>query len=115
MNIALLKGFCNYMQQMKTIISFKRKGDNLFVLVCENAQGARSRICFDMTRSQSGIFMSDEEVISPKVFCAPFDTKLAQCTTKARIESISVDGENRILRFLLEQRSSIKAVFLACM
>ncbi|CUU40825.1 NFACT family protein [Helicobacter typhlonius] len=108
MNIALLKGFCNYMQQMKTIISFKRKGDNLFVLVCENAQGARSRICFDMTRSQSGIFMSDEEVISPKVFCAPFDAKLAQCTTKARIESISVDGENRILRFLLEQKEQYK-------
>ena len=108
MNLALLKGFCAYMQQMRQIIIFKRKGDNLFMLICQDEQGIRERFYFDMTRSRSGIFISDEEIISPKAFCAPFDSKLAQCTTRAHIESIQVDGENRILSFFLTQKERYK-------
>lgn len=99
------------MQQMQTLISFKRKGDNLFMLVCEDTQGKRSRFYFDMTRAHSGIFISDKEIVGTKEFCAPFDIKLAQYTTRAYIESAQVDGDNRILQFFLAQKEHYKVQY----
>ncbi|WP_304647124.1 NFACT family protein [uncultured Helicobacter sp.] len=108
MNLALLKGFCAYMQNMERVMCFRRIDNNLLVLICADRQGETHRFYMDMTRSQSNIFIAQREIIGTKVFCAPFDNKLATCTKGAHIEQIRIDGNNRILQCYLTQREHYK-------
>ncbi|MCX2717190.1 NFACT family protein [Helicobacter sp. MIT 21-1697] len=108
MNLALLKGISAYLQNMEHIVCFKRKEINLFAFVCQDKQGNKQRIYFDMTRSQSNAFMSETEILGAREFNAPFDNKLAQCSTRAKIEQVRVDGENRILQIFISQKGHYK-------
>lgn len=99
------------MQQMKYVVYFKRKDTYLFVLMCEDTQKVKHRFYFDMTRSHSAIFVCDKEIVSSKEFCHPFDNKLSMCTTRTQIEEVCVDGDNRILQFLLAQKEHYKVQY----
>ncbi|RDU60258.1 NFACT family protein [Helicobacter marmotae] len=114
MNLAFLKGFVAYMQDMRRMLCFKRKGNNLFMLVCEDKNRQRETFYFDLTRQQSSIFTSEGQILGEE-FCAPFDLKLASLNG-AMIEELRLDGENRILQFLLLQKESYKMrhFYLVC-
>lgn len=96
------------MQGMHKILSFKRKSDNLFLCLAQDYEGAKHRIYCDMTRSQSGMFMHDEEVLGSREFNAPFDMKLLEFSSGAEIKQVRVDGSNRILQIFCVQRESYK-------
>lgn len=108
MNLALLKGVERYLQGMQSIITVKRTDSNLFLFVFRNTSGVRQSLYFDMSKSQSHIFIAPKEILQTREFNAPFDTKLAQCTTNAEIQKVQVDGENRILQFFLAQKDKYK-------
>ncbi len=93
---------------MENILCFKRKEINLFMLLCQDKQGNKHRIYFDMTRSQSGAFINEQEILNTQEFKAPFDNKLARCATYAKIEQVRIDGENRILQILISQKGHYK-------
>lgn len=96
------------MQGMCKILSFKRKSDNLFLCLVKDYGGAKHRIYCDMTRSQSGMFMHDEEILGSREFNAPFDMKLLEFSSGAEIKQVRVDGNNRILQIFCVQRESYK-------
>ncbi|STP11703.1 fibronectin/fibrinogen-binding protein [Helicobacter cinaedi] len=108
MNLALLKGVERYLQGMQSIAVAKRKDSNLFLFVFRDTSGARQSLYFDMSKAQSHIFIAPKEILQTREFNAPFDTKLTQCTTNAEIQKVQVDGENRILQFLLTQKGKYK-------
>ncbi|BAM33389.1 NFACT family protein [Helicobacter cinaedi] len=108
MNLALLKGVERYLQGMQSIAVAKRKDSNLFLFVFRDTSGARQSLYFDMSKAQSHIFIAPKEILQTREFNAPFDTKLTQCTTNAEIQKVRVDGENRILQFLLTQKGKYK-------
>lgn len=108
MNLALLKGVERYLQGMQSIAMAKRKDSNLFLFVFRDTSGARQSLYFDMSKAQSHIFIAPKEILQTREFNAPFDTKLTQCTTNAEIQKVQVDGENRILQFLLTQKGKYK-------
>ncbi|WP_295737463.1 NFACT family protein [uncultured Helicobacter sp.] len=108
MNLALLKGVERYLQGMQSIAVAKRKDSNLFLFVFRDTSGAKQSLYFDMSKAQSHIFIAPKEILQTREFNAPFDTKLTQCTTNAEIQKVQVDGENRILQFLLTQKGKYK-------
>lgn len=108
MNLALLKGVERYLQGMQSIAVAKRKDSNLFLFVFRDTSGAKQSLYFDMSKAQSHIFIAPKEIMAVREFNAPFDTKLTQCTTNAEIQKVQVDGENRILQFLLTQKGKYK-------
>lgn len=108
MNLALLKGVERYLQGMQSIAMAKRKDSNLFLFVFRDTSGAKQSLYFDMSKAQSHIFIAPKEILQTREFNAPFDTKLTQCTTNAEIQKVQVDGENRILQFLLTQKGKYK-------
>ena len=108
MNLALLKGVERYLQGMRSIAVAKRKDSNLFLFVFRDTSGTRQSLYFDMSKAQSHIFIAPKEILQTREFNAPFDTKLTQCTTNAEIQKVQVDGENRILQFLLTQKGKYK-------
>ncbi len=58
------------------------------MLLCQDKQGNKHRIYFDMTRSQSGAFINEQEILNTQEFKAPFDNKLARCATYADRKSV---------------------------
>lgn len=104
----MLKGVERYLQGMQSIAVAKRKDSNLFLFVFRDTSGARQSLYFDMSKAQSHIFIAPKEILQTREFNAPFDTKLTQCTTNAEIQKVQVDGENRILQFLLTQKGKYK-------
>ncbi|TLD96303.1 DUF814 domain-containing protein [Helicobacter jaachi] len=109
MNLGLLKGVSAYLQDMRYLQCFRRVEENLFMCACEDSARKSHCLYFDMTRAHSGIFMSRHELFVEHKFSAPFDNKLAQCTTNSAIMQVRVDGENRILQFLLAQKEQYKS------
>lgn len=108
MNLALLRSVSEFIQGMHKILAFKRKSDNLFLCLMQDCNGAKHRIYCDMTRSQSGIFMHDEEILGSREFNAPFDMKLVEFSSGAEIKQVRVDGSNRILQIFCMQKESYK-------
>lgn len=108
MNLALLKGVEQYLQDMRHMLFMKRKDSNLFMLALKDKDGQRHTLYCDMTKSHSTMFISQREMMNAREFSAPFDIKLAQYTTNAEIKKVQVDGENRILQFFLTHKGQYK-------
>ena len=104
MNLSTLKQFSTFLNATpKKLRSIKRIGDNLFRLDI-NAE----IFYFDLTKSKSTIYITDELLISPKIYNAPFDKSLQKLCYNAQIKDSKIDGDNRILQLFLETQNSYK-------
>lgn len=110
MKLSLLRELCAWMGDMSLLIGIKRKAENLFMLVLKDKMAQRHILYFDMTRGRSGVFMTDEEIMSVREFSAPFDHKLQTCCAHTHIKQVQIDGRNRILQILLCQKERYKLV-----
>ena len=107
MNLNLLKRFSSFLND-KTPLKLrliKRIGDNLFKLDI-----AGSIFYFDLSKGKSGIFVTEDLLLSPKSYNAPFDRSLEKYCVNAFITKAQVDGENRILQLFLETKHSYKTL-----
>ncbi|MDE5602419.1 MAG: NFACT family protein [Helicobacter sp.] len=107
MNLNLLKRFSSFLNHNPPfkLHLIKRIGDNLFKLDI-----AGNTVYFDLSKGKSCIFVTEDLLLSPKSYNAPFDKSLAKYCTNAFITKAQVDGENRILQLFLETKNSYKTL-----
>ncbi len=108
MNLSTLKKFATYLNpplntQTKKLRSIKRIGDNIFKLDING-----EIFYFDLSKSKSSIYITQDVLIAPKLYNAPFDKSLQKLCYNAQIKSAKVDGDNRILQLFLETQNSYK-------
>lgn len=102
MKIDALKDLACFLGQYEMMFSVRRIGDNLFRLTLDFDD-----FYFDMSKSRSKIFMSDEKLLGSS-YQAPFDLALSKYCSRSKILSCSLDGENRIVIFELLYLASYK-------
>ncbi|MCI5969410.1 NFACT family protein [Helicobacter sp.] len=105
MQLSTLQKFANYLTQTPPLKFrlIRRIGDNLFKL------DLNGRLFFiDLTRQKSTIFITDESLIAPKIYQAPFDKSLEKHCFNTEILNAKLDGNNRILQLLLQTKNSYK-------
>lgn len=104
MNLNTLKKFAIYLNDSpKKLRSIKRIGDNLFKLDISG-----EIFYFDLSKSKSSIYLTQDQLIPPKLYNAPFDKSLQKLCYNAQIKNAKVDGDNRILQLFLETQNSYK-------
>lgn len=107
MNLSTLQKFANFLTQtppLKLRI-IRRIGDNLFKLDLNG-----ELFFIDLTRGKSTIFITDESLIPPKIYQAPFDKSLEKYCFNSQILGAKLDGNNRILQLLLQTKNSYKTL-----
>ncbi|MDD6056176.1 MAG: NFACT family protein [Helicobacteraceae bacterium] len=107
MQLDLLQKFSAYLTQNPPLKLRKiyRIGDNLFKL---DINGELFYI--DLTRGKSNIFITDELLLSPRLYNAPFDISLQKLCFNALILEAKLDGYNRILKINLSLQNSYKSI-----
>ncbi|WP_299549192.1 NFACT family protein [uncultured Helicobacter sp.] len=107
MNLNTLQKFADYLTKTPPLKLrlIRRIGDNLFKLDIDG-----SLFFIDLTRQKSTIFITDESLIAPKIYQAPFDKSLEKHCFNARILKAKLDGNNRILQIFLQTQNSYKTL-----
>ncbi len=101
MNYHVLKKVVERFEEFEYINSIRRVDDNILKI-----EFNRDDVYFlDLKRGASSIF-TQKDFVSSKVYQAPFDLNLKKLFSKAKIESICVLENDRIIRF--EVTSSLK-------
>lgn len=94
----------NFLQKFSYINSIIRVDDNILQIKFENG----FHIYANLQKSNSTLFMCDDFPIS-KTYHAPFDVALQKRFSKAKIKSISVLENNRVLQIDVVHESGYKA------
>ncbi|MDE5925376.1 MAG: NFACT family protein, partial [Helicobacter sp.] len=105
MNLLTLQKFAHYLKQTPPLKlrSIYRIADNLFKF------DINSNLFFvDLSKGKSTIFITQEMLISSKVYQAPFDKSLQKYCFNSLIVDAKIDGNNRILQLVLETKNSYK-------
>lgn len=105
MNLLTLQKFAHYLKQTPPLRlrSIYRIADNLFKF------DINSNLFFvDLSKGKSTIFITQETLISSKVYQAPFDKSLQKYCFNSLIVDAKIDGNNRILQLVLETKNSYK-------
>lgn len=103
MKLHILKGVADFISKQDFIYHLKRINDNLLKLEFKN-----HHLYFDMTKSYSNIFISEDDLIPSKKYNAPFDITLLKLSSHAKVLKCVVDGDNRILQIYCTQNSTYK-------
>lgn len=107
MNLSTLQKFANYLNQNPALKlrAIRRINDNLFKLEIDE-----SIFFMDLTRGKSTIFTTKTPLIATKVYQAPFDKSLQKYCFNSKILEAKLDGNNRILKLLLQTQNSYKTL-----
>ncbi len=95
MKLYELEQLSRYLHKYKTISHIKRIENNLIEIVFDKNKD--KTIFVDMTRSASTVYIG-HYIQSAQEYKAPFDKLLEQFFTRARIVSVDVPGNDRIIR-----------------
>jgi predicted ribosome quality control (RQC) complex YloA/Tae2 family protein len=103
MKLSHLKQITQYLCRFEKINAIYRVADSVIKIVFDKD----AALYFDMQRSDSAIFKTDEYIRS-KVYNAPFDVMLAKRCNRSAIEHVGLEGEDKVLRFILTQQDAYK-------
>ncbi len=102
MKFSELEALSRILKAYEKIRHIKRINDNLIEIVCDD-----DRFYFDMTRSNSCVFIAPKALIASKNYSAPFDVMLSKIN-QAKILDCLMLNKDRILRFCLQIQKSYK-------
>lgn len=105
MKLSHLKQIVTYIEQFKKIFALYRVDDNILKIVFDSS----NEIYFDMQKSNSKIFKTDEFVRS-KIYNAPFDIVLQKRLNSSQILKVELVDNDKIVRFHLRLKNSYKTV-----
>ncbi len=105
MKYFLLKTICTYLKDNAQNIKFIRRIDNNIIIIEFNNKNI---IYFDLSKSNSKIFKSKEQISSKKEFNAPFDVLLQKKFINSKIENIELYNDDKIINIKVSSSSSYK-------
>ncbi|PAF47577.1 hypothetical protein BKH46_03905 [Helicobacter sp. 12S02634-8] len=103
MKLWLLQNIARFLSSQESICHLKRIDDNLFKLTLKD-----QTLYMDMTKGDSGVFLTPYALMGAKKYNAPFDVMLTKLTTRAKITGACIDGGNRILKLSCLQNGAYK-------
>ncbi|PAF42829.1 NFACT family protein [Helicobacter sp. 11S02596-1] len=103
MKHSLLQNVARFFSKEESIYNLKRVDDNLLKLECKSGI-----FYLDMTKGASDVFVAPNALVSAKNYHAPFDVMLSKLANRAKILDVSIDGNNRILKFACLQSGAYK-------
>ena len=107
MKYYLLKSLVEYLNQNTHKIRLAKRIDNNTIIIEFND---RNIIYLDMTRGNSIVFKSKEILKAKKDFNAPFDVVLQKRFNNAKVESIEIYNEDKIINIKVNSSSSYKSL-----
>lgn len=103
MQLSWLKNIARLFKEYQEITHIRRIEDNFFYIKLDG-----EGFYFDLSKQKNQIFLAPE-ILSKKVYQAPFDILLQKLCTHAKLKDCSIDGNNRILIFSCVQNNAYKS------
>jgi predicted ribosome quality control (RQC) complex YloA/Tae2 family protein len=103
----LLKAITEYLKQNCDFIKYIRRIQNNTIIIEFNNKNI---IYFDLSKGNSSIFKSKEQILAKRDFNAPFDVVLQKRFINAKIEDIYLHNDDKILRIQTINQSSYKKI-----
>jgi len=104
MKFSHLSQIVDFMQPLRTINAIYRISDTVIKIVFDREE----TLYFDMHKGEGRIYATPSPLPRGKVYQAPFDVVLSKRFNRARIRSIVLAGEDKILRIAAEQSNAYK-------
>ncbi len=104
MKLSHLRQIADFMQPLKRINAVHRISDTVIKIVFDREE----TLYFDLHKGDSAIYMCDLPLQRTKVYQAPFDVMLAKRLNRSNVRSISLAGDDKILRIITSQSSAYK-------
>lgn len=105
MKYYLLKAISEYLKQNCYFIKYIRRIDNNIIIIEFNNKNI---IYFDLTKGNSSIFKSHNQILAKRDFNAPFDVVLQKRFTNSKVEDIYLHNDDKLLRIKTINQSSYK-------
>ena len=105
MRYFLLKEISQYLSQNSDFIRYIKRIDNNIIIIEFNNKNI---IYFDLSKTNSAIYKTKEQISSKKDFNAPFDVVLQKRFNNSKIEKIELYNDDKIINIVVNSSSSYK-------
>ncbi len=105
MKLSHLKQLIAYFKRFEKISAIYRVSDTIIKVAFDRDD----EVYFDMQRSNSAIFTCKNYTRS-KVYNAPFDVVLAKRFNRCEVENVTLEGDDKILRFTTVMKGAYKEI-----